>query len=73
MNYHIINYKGLLRRGSRDLHQEHLIYGQGGLCVDYCGVGSAGESVRYFQFQSAEAHGAGALKIMFAKVAKFYS
>ena len=42
-----------LGRGSRDLHQQHSRYGQGGPCGDYCGAGSAGDqSVRYFQFQS---------------------
>ena len=48
----ITNYKGRLSRGSWDLHQQHSRYSQGGLCDDYCGMGSAGESVRYFQFQS---------------------
>ena len=47
----IVNCKGLLTKGSRCLRQQHSRYGQGGLCDDYCGVGSAGRSVHCFQSQ----------------------
>ena len=41
----------MLRKDSQDLRQQHLRYGQGGLCDDYRGVGSAEKCVCCFQSQ----------------------
>ena len=73
-SYHIIvNCKGLLRKSSQCLCQQHLRYGQGGLCDDYCGVGNAGRSVYCSQASLKKGHETRALKLskfMFVKVAK---
>ena len=59
----VTNCKGLLRRDSRDVHQQHSRSGQRGLCDDYLAWAVQKKVLVIFSSSLTEAYGTGALII----------